>query len=253
MTQNFSAGEALFVGDWESLGMVHLEVPKQILQRHIPFELDTFAHKAFVSLVFFTMRRMRLARGARILDWLFYPFREQRFLNVRTYVRHEGEPGIHFITEWISDPVCAHLGPLLYALPYRHGRHEFLNSEQTFTARVTDCATETRLHCDFEFRGALGPCDPGSRDGFFFERYVAFNAHAGRLKSFRVSHEPWQQLSAKPAILDDSLLRAHFRWFSEARVAGGNYSPGARDVLMSRPWQVPCPQIRAIECPLSCE
>ena len=113
----------------------HLKVPSEALQQSVPFELDLLHRNAFVSLVFFTMRGMRLAGGPRILNWLFYPFREQRFLNVRTYVRHEGEPGIHFITEWISDPVCVHLGPLLYRLPYRYGKYDFHNPPDIRDAR----------------------------------------------------------------------------------------------------------------------
>jgi uncharacterized protein YqjF (DUF2071 family) len=239
MNRTFGAGKALFVGDWESLAMVHLEITAEELQPSIPFELDLFEGKAYVSLVFFTMRRMRLARGPRILNWFLYPFREQRFLNVRTYVRHNRERGIHFIREWISDRVCAHLGPLLYSLPYRYGKHDFRLSGQEFAAHVSDRATGTCIQCHFRFTEPLHGCEPGTRGEFFYERYAAFNACGGKAKSFRVSHEPWQQCGAEPIVIDDSLLRPHFPWFANARIAGANYSPGLRDVRMSRPIKVP--------------
>lgn len=228
----------LFVGDWLSLGMVHMEVPPNDLQPKVPFELDLLEGNAYVSLVFFTMRRMRLARGPRILDLLFYPFREQRFLNVRTYVHHRGERGIHFIAEWISNPVCAFLGPPLYSLPYRRGRHGFHLSENTFSAQVTDLATQTSVRCDFQFTKPFRRCQPETFNEFFFERYVAFNGHGGRRKAFRVSHEPWEQSSAEATVRDDALLRVNFPWFANARIIGANYSPGARDVLMGWPVKV---------------
>src|SRR5688572_4313926 len=166
--------DTLFIGDWESLGMVHLELPPEELQPAIPFELDLFDGRASVSLVFFTMRGMRLARGPRFLNLLFHPFREQHFLNVRTYVRCQGEPGIHFITEWISSRICVHLGPPLYGLPYRWGKHHLHLDGNVFRACVTDMASRSALKCEIKLLEPFQACDPGSRDEFFFERYAAF-------------------------------------------------------------------------------
>ena len=239
MNRPLSTGETLFGGDWESLGMVHLEIPAQELQPSIPFQLDLFERTAYVTLVFFTMRGMRVTRGPRILNWLLYLFREQRFLNARTYVRHNGERGIHFIREWISDPFCVHLGPLLYGLPYRYGKHDFRMGERRFAANVSDRVTGTSLQCEFKLSEPFHRCEPGSRDEFFFERYVAFNSHGRKARSFRVSHEPWEQSSAEATLIDDSLLRTHFPWFAKASMAGANYSPGLRDVRMSWPIRVP--------------
>ena len=227
----------LFIGDWKSLAMAHLEIAPWDLQPHIPFQLDLFDGSAFVSLVFFTMRNMRLARAPVPLNWLFHPVREQRFLNVRTYVRHRGEPGIHFISEWISNPLCVPVGRLLYSLPLRAGRHEFASRGNTIRARVSDRATNTALACEFRIGEDLRGCEPGTRDEFVFERYGAFNSHGRTPKSFGVSHAPWEQCRAEPVILEDSLLQAHFSWYARGRIAGGNYSPGVENVLME--WPVP--------------
>jgi len=234
MNPGLGVGDALFIGDWESLAMVHMEIPSRELQPTIPFKLDLFEGSAFVSLVFFTMRGMRLACGPRISDLLFYPFREQRFLNVRTYVRYRGEPGIHFITEWISSRLCVHLGPHLYGLPYRWGN---LNGN-LFRRHVTDMATKTSLNCIVKPDGPFATCKPGTRDEFLFERYAAFNGHGRTAKMFRVSHAPWEQCGADAILTDDSLLRAYFPWFSKARVAGANYSPGLHDVRMGWPIRI---------------
>jgi hypothetical protein len=53
--------------------MVHLEVDPQALQLATPFALDLFDGRAFVSLVFFTMRRMRPRLAGRIGEWLCVP------------------------------------------------------------------------------------------------------------------------------------------------------------------------------------
>jgi hypothetical protein len=104
-----------------------------------------------------------------------------------------------------------------------------------FHASVTDLATKTALKCDIKLMEAFGPCRQESIDEFFFERYAAFN----RDKYFRVSHRPWKQCRGEPVLLDDSLLWAHFPWFAHARMAGANYSPGAREVRMGWPRRLP--------------
>ena len=225
----------LFIGDWDSLAMVHLEVAPCHLQRSIPFELALFEGTALVSLVFFTMRNMRLACAPSWLNRFFHPVREQRCLNVRTYVRHRGERGIHFITEWISNPLCVPVGSLLYGLPLRAGRHEFAADETKAYARVSDRATKASLECHFIIKEPLRPCEPGTRHEFVFEKYAAFNSHGQTAKSFRVSHLPWEQCPAEATITDTSLLSAHFPWFPQAHITGANYSPGVRDVLITRP------------------
>ncbi len=123
-------GRPLLLADWEQALFLHFEVPAALLQRHVPFELDLFEGRAFVSLVVFTMRGMRLARGGRLGRWLCAPFGEQRFLNVRTYVRHGGEAGIYFIAEWISHAICVPFGPVTYGLPYRWGRLAFEHAHE---------------------------------------------------------------------------------------------------------------------------
>src|SRR5262245_6496886 len=88
--------EPLLLADWVNALMVQLEVDPDALQRDTPFELDLFDGRAFVSLVAFTMRRMRPRLGGRWTAWFFRPIATHPFLNVRTYVRHKDEVGIHF-------------------------------------------------------------------------------------------------------------------------------------------------------------
>jgi uncharacterized protein len=218
--------------------MLHLAVPRAELQARVPFELDLLDGRAFVSLVLFTMRDIGLARGPRWLNWMFYPFREQHFLNVRTYVRCRGEPGIHFISEWISSRVCTPLGPPLYALPYRFGKHVRQSDRGRFDSCVSDWSTGTKFSCHM----AAGPnyqrCAEGTLDHFLLERYAAFNQHHGRAKSFRVWHSPWEQAGADAMIREDSLLRKFFGWYASAELVGANTSPGTRNVLMGAPQRI---------------
>lgn len=232
-------GHPLLLANWERALFMHFELPPEVLQRHVPFELDLFEGRAFVSLVAFTMRGMRPARGGPISRRLCALLGEQRFLNVRTYARHHGETGIYFLAEWISHLLCVPFGPLTYGLPYRWGRHAFPHpgphgtvrgrvesrrhgTALAYTARLADGAKAWHFHIPV----------PGSLDEFLVERYTAFTQHGKRRRLFRIWHEPWRTSLAEMELLDDSLIQTQLPWWNEARFVGANYSPGAFDIWM---------------------
>src|SRR6478736_5631605 len=90
-------GEPLFLADWDQVLMIHYEVDAGALEKVVPFKVDCRDQRAFVTVVAFTMRRMRPRIGGRLAELLFRPISTHEFLNVRTYVRHHGEPGIFFL------------------------------------------------------------------------------------------------------------------------------------------------------------
>jgi len=237
-------GEPLFLAAWENALMIHLEVDANELQRAVPFELDLWNGRAFVSLVAFTMRDMRPRRGGKVGEWLFRPIATHNFLNVRTYVRHNGEPGIHFLAEWLSSRLAVKLGPTIFSLPYRFGHivydHDW--KMDSLHGIVTDSTTGSQLHYEankrFDTQNAFTPCEIGSLDEWLMERYTAFNSAGGRKRFFRVWHPPWPQIPMDVIIHDDSLLTQHWPWFNEARLAGANFSPGFREVWMGRPHRI---------------
>src|SRR3982074_1894883 len=114
-------GEPMFYARWDRAVFIHYEADLATLQRDVPFELDLRDGRAFVSIVAFTLSRMRPRIGGRLSEWLFKPIATHEFLNVRTYVRHRGEPGIYFLAEWLSNPLSVRLGPQTFGLPYRFG------------------------------------------------------------------------------------------------------------------------------------
>ncbi len=220
---------------------LHFAVPAPLLQAATPFPLETWQGEAIVTLVAFTMRRMRFARWERLSEVLLWPFREQLFLNLRTYVRVGGEPGITFLAEWISSWTQAQLGPRLYGLPYRWGRHEF--AHDPLRGRWTGRVVERGRVGGFEYR--LRPCPdhfaavaPGSFAEFALERHTCFLG-GGRRRCFRIWHPPWPLAADDAEIRDDSLLRACAPWWSATRFLGGHVSPGVTDVWMGRPLALP--------------
>src|SRR5206468_9308835 len=118
-------------------------------------------------------------------------------LNVRTYVRVRGVPGVWFLSLDASSPFFVTAGRALYGLPYR-------------LARMTTLVDGERVHYLSSRRGAsfaasYEPCgapehaEPGSLEHFLVERYRLFSLWRGHLITALVAHERWplQPVSAR--------------------------------------------------------
>jgi uncharacterized protein YqjF (DUF2071 family) len=232
-------GEPLFLADWMRVLMMHFEVDAAALQRHVPYALDLYDGHAFVTLVAFTMENMHPRRGGKLAAWVLRPIASHDFLNVRTYVRHNGEPGIHFLAEWLSNWLAVQLGPRSFSLPYRHGRFDYEHDWRSgqLGGRAEDVQTRAvfQYRADLEIGAPLAACECGSRDEWLMERYAAFNAARGGKRFFRVWHPSWPQVPAAITIQNRALLEANWPWFKTARLIGGNFSPGLKEVWMGRP------------------
>ena len=236
-------GEPLFVADWDRPLMIHYEVDPVALQRVVPFELDLWDGRAFVSVVAFTLRRMRSSRGGRLTEWLLKPIATHEFLNVRTYVRQRTEVGIYFLAEWLSNRLSVAMGPAIFGLPYRLGSLEYHHPENcaelqpTLTGQVADSASGGvfAYHGVLDSRSEFTECDSGSLCEWLMERYTAFTYVGRTARFFRVWHRPWRQVPARVEVINHSLLEANWPLFASAHLVGANFSFGLRDVWMGRP------------------
>ncbi len=179
-------GDPLFIAGWNNALMLHLEVDAEALQRDVPYELDLRDGRAFVSLVAFTMRGMRPRMGGKLAAFFFRPIATHDFLNVRTYVRHGNECGIHFIAEWLTNQLAVAVGPRTFGLPYHHGRIAYHHDlrQGLVSGEITDTKSGAKLAYDAKLNGpaTFEPCRTGSLDEWLMERYTAFNSARGRRK-----------------------------------------------------------------------
>ena len=219
-------GEPLFYATWDRAVFIHYEIDADELQNCVPYDLDCYHGRAFISVVAFTMCGMRPRFGGRIAKLLLRPIATHDFLNVRTYVRHDGEPAIYFMREWLSSRVAAWLGPWSFGLPYRFGRIEYEREHGDQRRGRVEADEGSFDFCATFGANDLGICAPGSLDEFLLERYTAFTQFRKRRRFFRIWHEPWQQVSAKIQIATDNLIHSTGRWWRDARCIGANYSPG---------------------------
>ena len=230
--------------------MIHYEVERKALQRVVPFELDARDGREFVSAVAFTLSKMRPRFGGRVAAWLLKPISAHHFLNVRTYVRVNGERGIYFLSEWLSNRLSVKLGPRAFGLPYRFGRikyrHEWKAGPPTAPAlpRLSGRVADARSGDAFAYDASLAAqpqfreCEPDSLTEWLMERFTAFTMFHGRRRFFRVWHQPWPQVPADVCVSESSLLQQNWPFFHDAQIVGANFSLGVTDVWMGWPHRV---------------
>jgi len=227
-------GGPLFLCDWRPTLFLHYAVDPGALRARVPFPLDLRAGRAFVSLVAFTMVDARPPRGGRVAAFLARPCGTLEFLNVRTYVRHGGEPGIHFLSEWLPGRLPVLLGPRLFGLPCRPARVEYDHGTGTGTLRGEvapgDAPGRIRWRAVVPEGAEPRTARPGGLAEFLCERYAAFTWKRGRAGVFRIWHEPWPLLPARAVIEEDGPLATTGGWLPSARFLGGQVSPGVGGV-----------------------
>ena len=231
-------GQPLVFVDWERVLFLHFAMAAEDLRPHVPTPLELELHQgmACVSLVCLTMRRFRPS-SYRSVACLLRPLREERFLNLRTYVRHRDEPGAFFFHGWLSKPVPTALPSGLFGLPYAFGslRYDHVLDNQSLRGQVTDSAGRTLAYRTTTTGGdRFAPCAPGSLASFAMERYTGFFTRSGQLRAFRIWHPRWSQTPLNISIEQDSLITSKFPWFTKAKFLGANFAGGFPQVWLGR-------------------
>ena len=82
--------------------------------------------------------------------------------------------------------------------------------------------------------------DRGMAHGAIYSFYVCEwdEEQTEARRFFRVWHTPWPQVPVEVELKDQSLLETNWPFFRDARLAGGNFPPGLKDVWMGRPQRV---------------
>ncbi|MCA9256649.1 MAG: DUF2071 domain-containing protein, partial [Phycisphaerales bacterium] len=234
-------GTPPLLSDWRETLMIHYEVAPSVLRQDVPFELDLFEGRAFVSLVAFTMSGLRTRRWPRLGRRLFHPIGTHTFLNVRTYVRAGSETGIYFLAEFVPNRLSALLGPPIYGLPYRFARMTYRRANSRLIGVLGDPHASSAGAAPLMFQATIPetpaprPAVAGSLCEFLMERYTALTTWAGVDRRFRIWHEAWPQTRVDADVFDDRLLHATGAWIRGATICSANYSSGVTNVWMGRP------------------
>ena len=216
---------------WENVLFLHWPVEDGPLVGQLPagLEIDRWEGSAWVSIVAFRLANVRL-HGLPPIP-LCTDFLE---VNVRTYVRHRGEPGIYFLQMYGDGRIAVAAARLLTLLPYRYCPMQCRLEGGAWHWRcgASSAGPAALLAGQFIAEGHSRRAEAGSLDEWLVERYAAFVPDGrGRLFRMEVEHPPWEiarvalQFSGAECVaefLGAEALQAplgHFSRGTEARLA----------------------------------
>jgi hypothetical protein len=178
---------------WHDLLFAHWPLPAGLLARRLPrgLELDTFDGEGWLGVIPFRMSGVRL-RGLPALPGTG-AFPE---LNVRTYVRHRGRPGVWFFSLDAASAVAVGVARRWFHLPYFRARMECLagtdGAVEYRSERTHPGAPPAELRARYAPDGSPAAAVPGSLEHFLVERYSLFaDVGDGRLLRGDIVHPPW--------------------------------------------------------------
>ena len=176
--------------EWRHLGLVTWKVDSALLAPELPpgCELDLRDGHAFVSLVAFDFLDTRV-KGVRWPGHVNFPE-----INLRFYVRHDGQRGVCFVRELVPKRLIAWIARGIYNEPYvstamrSKVSHDASRIESLHRFRFAGKLHEAR------FRGLRETIVPpeDSNEHFFKEHSWGFGrSRGGTLRRYRVDHPVW--------------------------------------------------------------
>jgi uncharacterized protein YqjF (DUF2071 family) len=191
---------------WHDLLFAHWPVAEEILRGHIPLglELDTFEGAAWLAIVPFRMEGVRLRFAPALPGTSSFPE-----LNVRTYVKRDGKPGVWFFSLDAANALAVAVARAWFHLPYfradmtceeREGWIEYQS------ARTHPGAPPAKLTGRYRGFGDTFRAAPGSLEQFLIERYCLYSAKPnGEILRGEIHHSAWDLQLAEAELTENSM------------------------------------------------
>ena len=193
---------------WLDLAFLHWPVAHRLLEDRLPpgFLLDTFDDVAWIGVVPFRLEGLH----ARHLPGVpgATDFLE---LNVRTYVRVDGKPGVYFFSLDASSALAVAGARTLFGLPYHQAEMSCTREPTGEWIRYTCRRLDGAAAFDARYRpiGFAEQAAPGSLEEFLVERYRLFNPRGGKVGRVEIDHAPWQLRRADVEIAVNTMTLVH--------------------------------------------
>ena len=192
---------------WNDLLFAHWPVDAGSLASRIPagLELDRFDGEAWLGIVPFHMTNVA-PRAVPALPWVS----EFPELNVRTYVRAGGRPGVYFFSLDAANALAVRTARLLLNLPYYRATMKTVSEGgRTVYSSRRDTPPHPAFAGAYWPVGAPSPPRPGSIEYFLTERYCLYATYrSGRPYRLEIHHPPWPLQAAEAAIRENTMADA---------------------------------------------
>jgi uncharacterized protein YqjF (DUF2071 family) len=182
---------------WGKLLFMHWPYAPSAIRPLVPqhLSIDTYDGQAWLGVVPFTMWGVRPYLTPPVPG--LNSFHE---LNVRTYVHHEGVPGVLFLSMDINNTVAKWGGRQFYFLPYYDAEMSLEEEGQTikyYSRRTSTDTPPASFEAEWSYGQPVPLTEPESLEFFLTERYCLYTAYKEQLYRCRIHHEPWPLRTAK--------------------------------------------------------
>ena len=154
-----------FYQEWNNAIFLHWQVNITELQKFVPkkLEIDLFDGKPWISVVAFTMEKIRPKNLPP-----FPPISNFYEINIRTYVKHNNKTGVYFLSIEGGTNLSCKIAKRISELPYRYSKIERTKSEyKSYNTTFND-----NLNLEFEIGEEIK--EKSKLDKWLTERYALF-------------------------------------------------------------------------------
>lgn len=193
------------VQQWRDLAYVHWRYDPQVVAALLPegLEVDTFDGSAWVGLIPFSMRGIGLPRLPAVPYFGSFPE-----INVRTYVRRNGIPGVWFFSLDVNRLIPAVVARTTYLLPYCWG-HASNRIDDGVLRSDVERRWPSRARSRTAVRIGQPIAQPDDLAVFLSARWGLYSKGLfGGLMYAPVDHEPWPLHSASLESIDQNVVEA---------------------------------------------
>lgn len=174
--------------EWNNVLFLHWKVPYNTLRNCVPanLEIDTFGDVCYVSLVAFTMEKIRpkyLPSVSFISD-----FHE---INLRTYISNNNKKGVYFLSIEAQKSISVLMAKSASGLPYE--KSTIIRSAKSYSS--INKRKGLNLNVEFEVGDMLG--NKSELDKWLTERYCLYLEHKKQICRYNIHHKEWLLKSIK--------------------------------------------------------
>ena len=176
------SGNWKFYQEWNNAIFLHYKVNLSELQKFDPeeLEIDLFEGSPWISVVAFTMERIR----PKVLP-SFPMISNFDEINIRTYVKSNGKTGVYFLSIEGGKSLSCKIAKGISELPYRYSKIKRTeDSYQSINSQFND-----KLEIKFTLGDKLN--EKTDLDKWLTERYALFQDSDSAINEFEIHHVEW--------------------------------------------------------------
>lgn len=181
-------GKWSYYQEWNNALFLHWKIPVEVLQKLIPkkLKLDTINGEAYVSLVAFTMQKIRPKNLPAVK--FISDFDE---INLRTYIDIDSKKGVYFLNIEAAKTLSVFIAKALSGLPYEKSSIQRSNRQYKSMNQLK----KFHLDVNFDIKNML--TSKTELDLWLTERYCLYLDKNEKLYRYDIHHKEWNIKTVK--------------------------------------------------------